>query len=179
MKKIEQQTFRASNIINNLLNFARVTDSELHELNMNSLMVETLSLLDHQFKKGSIEVRMRLDPAIPKTLGSVSKLQQVFMNLFLNAKDAMPQGGQLEVKTYEKNSALMVEIRDNGVGIPEDNIKKIYDPFFTTKEVGKGTGLGLSVSYGIIQEYSGRISVESEPGSGTIFKLSFPIRRVN
>ena len=179
LKKIEQQTFRASNIINNLLNFARVTDSELHELNMNSLMVETLSLLDHQFKKGSIEVRMRLDPAIPKTLGSVSKLQQVFMNLFLNAKDAMPQGGQLEVKTYEKNSALMVEIRDNGVGIPEDNIKKIYDPFFTTKEVGKGTGLGLSVSYGIIQEYSGRISVESEPGSGTIFKLSFPIRRVN
>ncbi len=179
LKKIEQQSFRASNIINNLLNFARVTDSELQEVNMNSLMVETLSLLDHQFKKGSIEVRLELDPSIPKTLGSAGKLQQVFMNLLLNAKDAMPQGGQLDVKTQKRSSALLVEIRDSGAGIPQENIKKIYDPFFTTKEVGKGTGLGLSVSYGIIQEHSGRISVESEPGRGTIFKLRFPVRHVN
>ena len=179
LKKIEQQSFRASNIINNLLNFARVTDSEVQEVNMNSLMVETLSLLDHQFKKGSIKVRLELDPSIPKTLGSAGKLQQVFMNLFLNAKDAMPHGGQLDVKTQQRNSTLLVEIKDSGAGIPQENIKKIYDPFFTTKEVGKGTGLGLSVSYGIIQEHSGRISVESEAGSGTTFKLRFPVRRVN
>lgn len=179
LKKIEQQSFRAANIVNNLLNFARVSDSDLQDVSVNSLMVETTSLLDHQFKKGNIEVRLDLDPSLPKTLGNGGKLQQVFMNIFLNAKDAMPQGGELSVKTYQASSALVIEIRDNGIGIPKDYIKRIYDPFFTTKDVGKGTGLGLSVSYGIVQEHSGQISVESEPGSGTTFRLSLPVKRIH
>lgn len=179
LKKIEQQSFRASNIVNNLLNFARVKESDLQEVNINSLMVETLSLLDHQFKKGRVEVKLDLDPSLARTVGNGGRLQQVFMNLFLNAKDAMPRGGELNIKTYQENSTLVVEIHDTGAGIPQESINQIYDPFFTTKDVGKGTGLGLSVSYGIIQEHSGRISVESEPGRGTTFKLRFPVRRIN
>lgn len=179
LKKIEKQSFRASEIINNLLNFARFSGSDFQELNLNSLMVDTLSLLDHQFKRGQVDVELELDPGLPKTVGNGSKLQQVFMNLFLNAKDAMPEGGKLRVRSFQEHSELVVQIHDTGVGISAENIKKIYDPFFTTKEVGKGTGLGLSVSYGIIQEHSGRIHVDSSPGKGTTFTLYLPIKRVN
>jgi len=103
----------------------------------------------------------------------------VFMNLFLNAKDAMPDGGQLTVRSYRQDSRLVIEVHDTGQGIAPEDVKRIYDPFFTTKDVGKGTGLGLSVSYGIIQEHSGQISVESQPGKGTTFTLQLPLRRVN
>lgn len=179
LEKIEKQSFRASEIINNLLKFARFSPSEFQELSLNSLMTDTLSLLEHQFKKGAIIIELDLEPALPMTLGNGGKLQQVFMNLFLNAKDAMPQGGNLKLKTYVQDSELVVKVSDSGVGISRDEIKRIYDPFFTTKSVGKGTGLGLSVSYGIIQEHSGRITVESQPGEGTTFSLFFPVRRVN
>jgi len=179
LKKIEHQSFRASNIINNLLRFARVSDAELQTVNVNSLMVEALSLVEHQFKKNRIDVNLDLDPALPTTLGNSGRLQQVFMNLFLNAKDAMPDGGQLTVRSYRQDSRLVIEVHDTGQGIAPEDVKRIYDPFFTTKDVGKGTGLGLSVSYGIIQEHSGQISVESQPGKGTTFTLQLPLRRVN
>jgi signal transduction histidine kinase len=116
---------------------------------------------------------------LPSTLANGGKLQQVFMNLFLNAKDAMPEGGQLRVRTHCKDSQLVVKIEDTGTGISDEDIKRIYDPFFTTKEVGKGTGLGLSVCYGIIQEHSGRISVKSRPGLGSAFRLQLPLKRVH
>ena len=179
LKKIEKQSFRASGIVNNLLNFARFSDSDVKEIQINSLMTETLSLLDHQLRKGRINVGLSLDPLLPATLGNGGKLQQVFMNLFLNAKDAMPKGGKLSVRTYRENSSAVVEVQDTGTGISETNVKKIYDPFFTTKEVGKGTGLGLSICYGIIQEHSGQVSVESEPGKGTIFRVHLPVKRIN
>lgn len=178
LQKIERQSFRASEIINNLLNFTRFSDSDFEEVNINSLMIDTLSLLDHQFRKNEVEVKVDLDPSLPMTTGSGGKLQQVFMNLFLNAKDAMPKGGRLQIKTYARNSDLMVEVSDSGVGITRKDIKRIYDPFFTTKGVGKGTGLGLSISYGIIQEHAGRIEVQSNPGEGTVFRLSLPVKRV-
>ena len=179
LKKIEKQSFRASNIVDNLLNLARVRDSDVYEVNINGLMLETLSLLDHQFRKTTIDVKLDLDPMLPPTLANGGKLQQVFMNLFLNAKDAMPQGGQLTVRTHCEDSELVIKIEDTGTGISHDKIKRIYDPFFTTKEVGKGTGLGLSICYGIIQEHSGRISVESRAGLGTSFRLHLPLKRVN
>jgi signal transduction histidine kinase len=179
LEKIEKQSFRASEIINNLLKFARFSPTEFQELSLNSLMIDTLSLLEHQFKKSAIAIELDLEPALPKTVGNGGKLQQVFMNLFLNAKDAMPDGGSLKLKTFFQDSELVVRVSDTGVGISKDEVKKIYDPFFTTKSVGKGTGLGLSVSYGIIQEHSGRIAVESQPGEGTTFSLYFPVRRVN
>jgi two-component system, NtrC family, sensor kinase len=179
LKKIEKQSFRASSIVNNLLNFARFNHSDFQELNLNSVMMEALSLIESQMSKSSVDVNLDLDPSLPGTLGNGGKLQQVFMNLFLNAKDAMPTGGELKIRTYQEDSTLVVEVRDSGVGIRQEDIKRIYDPFFTTKEVGKGTGLGLSVSYGIIQEHSGRINVSSEPGKGTTFTLQFPVKRVH
>lgn len=179
LEKIEKQSFRASEIINNLLNFARFNETEFSEINLNTLMTETLSLLDHQMRKARIEIDLDLDPSLPRTVGSGGKLQQVFMNLFLNARDAMSEGGRLSVRTFHDRSQLVVEVSDSGVGISESDIKRIYDPFFTTKEVGKGTGLGLSVSYGIIQEHSGQISVASQPGKGTTFTLCLPVKRVH
>ncbi len=179
LKKIEKQSFRASSIVDNLLNLARVRDSDVREVDINGLMLETLSLLDHQFRTTSIDVKLDLDPVLPSTLANGGKLQQVFMNLFLNAKDAMPEGGQLRVRTHCENSQLVVKIEDTGTGISDDDIKRIYDPFFTTKEVGKGTGLGLSVCYGIIQEHSGRISVKSRPGLGSAFRVQLPLKRVH
>jgi len=179
LEKIEKQSFRASEIVNNLLKFARFSPSEFQEVSLNSLMIDTLSLLEHQFRMSSVGIELDLEPALPKTIGNGGKLQQVFMNLFLNAKDAMPEGGNLRLKTCIRDSELVVRVSDTGVGISKEEVKKIYDPFFTTKSVGKGTGLGLSVSYGIIQEHSGRISVESRPGEGTTFSLYFPVKRVN
>ena len=179
LKSIEKQSFRASTIINNLLNFARVSETEVQQVNLNSLMLETLSLLDHPLRNSGVDVALDLDPGLPSTLGSGGRLQQVFMNLFLNARDAMPDGGELVVRTRQKNSTLLIEISDTGKGISPENVKRIYDPFFTTKGIGRGTGLGLSVSYGIIQEHSGRISVDSRPGKGTTFTLAIPLKRVN
>jgi len=179
LERIEIQTFRASEIVNNLLNFARFSDSDYEEINVNSLMMDTLSLLKHQLRNANIEIDLECDPTLPRTIGNGGKLQQVFMNLFINAKDSMPQGGRLRLRTLERDSELFIEVRDTGTGISKEDIKRIYDPFFTTKSVGKGTGLGLSVSYGIIQEHSGRISVESELGKGTTFLVALPLRRVN
>jgi len=179
LKKIEKQSFRASNIVESLLNLARVRDSDFQEVDINGLMLETLSLLDHQFRNTHIDVKLDLDPVLPSTLANGGKLQQVFMNLFLNAKDSMPEGGQLWVRTHCEDSQLVVRIEDTGTGISDEDIKNIYDPFFTTKELGKGTGLGLSVCYGIIQEHSGRISVESRPGLGSSFRVQLPLKRLH
>ena len=179
LKKVEAQTFRASKIISNLLNFARVSDSEFSKLNLNSVMTDTVSLLDHPLKKAGVEVKLDLDPSLPPTLGSDGKLQQVFMNLVLNARDSMPQGGRVRVRTYARNSSIVVEVEDEGQGISSQDIKRVYDPFFTSKEVGEGVGLGLSVSYGIVQEHSGQISVDSRPGKGTTFRVELPVKRVN
>ncbi len=107
-------------------------------------------------------------------LGSTTRLQQVFLNLFLNARDAMPGGGMLEVRTAAHNGSVEVEVTDTGSGIPPEHLHRIFDPFFTTKSTGKGTGLGLSVSYGIIKEHAGKVDVRSTPGKGTSFRLEFP-----
>ncbi|MEE8348795.1 MAG: ATP-binding protein [Acidobacteriota bacterium] len=179
LKKIEKQGFRASAIVDSLLNFARVSDTHFSEVNVNGLLLETLSLLDHQLRSSRVEVGVDLDASLPTTLANGGKLQQVFMNLVNNARDAMPRGGQLKIKTYRENSQLVVRIQDSGTGIPEEIVKRIYDPFFTTKKVGEGSGLGLSVSYGIIQEHSGRIHVDSTAGQGTTFRLHLPLQRVN
>ena len=178
LDKITQQTFRASEIVNNLLNFSRTSGSEFAEVDINKLIEDTLALLDHQFKKSRIRVQKDQTPELPLVFGNAGKLQQVFLNLFLNAKDAMPQGGALSIRTYNGNG-INVEVTDSGSGIAQEHISRIYDPFFTTKNAGKegrrGTGLGLSVTYGIIQEHAGKISVESIPGEGTTFHLEFPV----
>ena len=181
LDKITQQTFRASEIVNGLLNFSRTSGTEFQEIDLNDTIRETLTLLEHQFKTSQVEVDLALDTVLPRIMGNPGKLQQVFLNLFLNAKDAMHGGGRLLVGT-ECNGHVSVSITDSGGGIAPEHMQKIYDPFFTTKSAPKegqrrGTGLGLAVTYGIIQEHAGKIIVESEVGSGTTFHLEFPLVR--
>jgi signal transduction histidine kinase len=181
LEKITRQTFRASEIVNNLLNFSRTSGAEFAEVDINKIIADTLALLEHQFKTSKIQVRDELAQALSPIQGNAGRLQQVFLNLFLNAKDAMPGGGTLRIAT-SNGDAISVVVSDSGAGIAPEHIRRIYDPFFTTKAApaegqGKGTGLGLSVTYGIIHEHAGNIRVESRPGAGTTFYLEFPLAR--
>jgi two-component system NtrC family sensor kinase len=181
LEKITRQTFRASEIVNNLLNFSRTSGSEIGDVDVNKVIGDTLALLEHQFKVAKVEVQNTLAPKLQPIQGNPGRLQQVFLNLFLNAKDAMPGGGTLRVATMNGES-VSVSVSDTGTGIAPENIQRIYDPFFTTKTApregqARGTGLGLSVTYGIIQEHAGKIRVESNPGSGTTFILDFPLSK--
>lgn len=175
--KIVKQTFRASEIVNNLLNFSRTGGAEYAEVDVNRVVEETLSLVAHPLKTAQVQVVKHLGEPLPAVWGSSNRLQQVFLNLFLNARDAMPSGGMLEVRTGAHNGGVEIEVSDTGSGIPREHIHRIFDPFFTTKGSGRGTGLGLSVSYGIIKEHAGKIDVRSAPGKGTSFHLEFPVAR--
>lgn len=175
LEKIEKQSFRASEIVNSLLNFSRLSGSAFHPVDVNRLIADCLALLEHQFERSGIRVESDLGDPLPPVYGNTGKLQQVFVNLFLNARDAMPSGGDLTIRTGMRESMVVVEISDTGEGIPRENLNRIFDPFFTTKPIGKGTGLGLAVSYGIVEEHGGRIFVDS-PGRGTHFLLKFPAR---
>ncbi len=181
LEKITKQTFRASEIVNSLLNFSRTSSSEFNLVDLNRVIQDTLTLLEHQFKTARIKVMPELHPNLPPILGNTGKLQQVFLNLFLNAKDAMPAGGTLTITTGNGHN-VRVSVTDTGSGIAQEHIHRIYDPFFTTKNKPKtghsgGTGLGLSVTYGIIQEHAGKIHVDSSPGAGTTFTMEFPMIR--
>jgi two-component system NtrC family sensor kinase len=175
LEKIERQTFRAAKIVNSLLNLARPTHGETRHVDINAVINDVWSLLEHQFKTSRIQVRKELASPAPIVQGVEYKLQQVFLNLFLNARDAMPKGGWLSVSTRVEGGQAVIELADTGVGIPAEHLARIYDPFFTTKPEGRGTGLGLSVTYGIVQEHGGALSCESVPGQGTRFRLVLPI----
>ena len=177
LEKIIAQTFRASEIVNSLLSFSRMNATEFSAVDIHKVIRETLSLLEHPLKTARIKVQSDLLEGAPMVMGNSGKLQQVFLNLFLNARDAMPEGGALGIQTSIVDGQIEIVVTDSGVGISREHIKKIYDPFFTTKTAGKGTGLGLSVSYGIVQEHGGSISVESSIGRGTSFRLDFPLSR--
>ena len=177
LDKIIAQAFRASEIANNLLKFSRVGGSEYSDLDVNRVISESLSLVEPMLKAAKITVNSQLKTSLPPVYGNAGKLQQVFMNLIMNARDAMPRGGELTIATEAENSTVHVEVSDNGVGIPADHLNKIFDPFFTTKATSRGTGLGLAVTYGIIREHSGSIQVDSVVGRGTTFRLEFPAVR--
>ena len=156
--------------------------TEFTDVNVNKIIGETLNLLEHQFKTSRIRVETDFHGDLPLIHGNAGKLQQVFLNLFVNAKDAMAGGsGTLRIATGN-GTGVQVSVSDTGPGIAPEHINKIYDPFFTTKTSpregqSRGTGLGLSVTYGIIQEHAGKIRVESLPGRGTTFHLEFPLIR--
>jgi two-component system NtrC family sensor kinase len=177
IERIVKQTFRASEIVNNLLNFSRTGGTEPVQVDLNSVLEETLTLVQHPFKTAQVNVVKNYADRLPAILGSTTRLQQVFLNLFMNARDAMPSGGMLEVRTGSRNGSVEVEVTDTGAGIPPEHLHRIFDPFFTTKATGRGTGLGLSVSYGIIKEHAGKVDVRSTPGKGTSFRLEFPVAR--
>ena len=176
LEKIERQTFRAARIVNGLLNLSRpsdVEDGDRTVVDLNTVAGDVLALLEHQFDKGRVRVRRELAETPVLVLAYEFKLQQVFLNLFLNARDAMHSGGWLTIATRVEGDRAIAEVRDTGTGVAPEHLPRIYDPFFTTKGIGHGTGLGLSISYGIVQEHGGRIQCESIVGQGTTFRLSF------
>ena len=181
LQKITQQTFRASEIVNGLLNFSRTSATEFTRIDLNHLLYESVVLLEHQFKTARITIESDLSTTLAPVHGNQGKLQQVILNLMLNAKDAMQAagGGTLRIRTRTTENQVIAEICDTGSGIAPEHLHRIFDPFFTTKTnpapgQHKGTGLGLAVSYGILQEHGGKITARSTPGEGTTFQLEIP-----
>jgi two-component system NtrC family sensor kinase len=172
---VSTQVDRAAATVANLLDFTRRDSSTFERLSINDVLNRTVKLLSNEFSLRDIELAIELEDNLPLIMGSAHNLQQVFLNLFLNAIQAMPDKGILKIKSYVENGSLKIDVSDTGVGIPDENLDKIFDPFFTTKEIGQGTGLGLSVSYGIIKKHRGNISVDSEIGKGTTFSVLLPI----
>ena len=179
LQKVRTQAERATNIVNNLLNFSRTgSATEFADVDIARVLDDTLQLLEPQLRRNQIEIVRSYSTDAPEIYGNAGKLQQVFTNLLLNARDAIPDGGRIIVSTSTADDgSLIAEIADTGIGIAPENVAKIYDPFYTTKGVGQGTGLGLAVSYGIVQEHTGRISVDSTPGRGTTFRIILPAAR--
>jgi PAS domain S-box-containing protein len=177
LEKIERQTFRAAKIVNGLLNLSRQggQGSERVPVDLNAVINDVLALLEHQLELGRIKVRRDLAASAPVVIGTEHKLQQVFLNLFLNARDAMPKGGWLSIASRVDGDRAIIELSDTGSGIPAEHLSRIYDPFFTTKSLGHGTGLGLSITYGIVREHDGTIGVESSVGQGTRFTVNLPL----
>jgi signal transduction histidine kinase len=186
LEKIARQTFRASEIVNSLLNFSRVSPTEFVAVDINRVIRETMSLVDHQFERARVKIDVALDETLGEIQGSPGKLQQVILNLVMNARDAMPEGGTLSIATSRSRDQIRVAVTDSGSGIAPHVLPRIFDPFFTTKNdasltpegARKGTGLGLAVSYGIVREHGGEIEVESTVGKGTRFLLTFPLKTV-
>jgi len=174
LDKIAKQTFRASEIVNSLLSFSRTSTTEFVEVDVGKVIQETLNLVEHQLRKSAIEVKLDAQ-ALPPVKGNAGKLQQVFLNLFLNARDAMEAGGTLAIHVWSEDGFARIDVADSGQGIQPENLARIYDPFFTTKAARKGTGLGLSVTYGIVREHGGTIEVESRWGAGSRFRVELPL----
>ena len=178
LEKVSRQADRASEIVNNLLNFSRTgSAAEFAGLDIHRVLDDTLQLLEPQLRRSQIEIIRDYGDNLPKVHGNSVKLQQVFTNLILNARDSIANGNgriTLATRNGEDDGLLVIEVADTGVGIAPEDVAKIYDPFFTTKGVGRGTGLGLAVTYGIVQEHDGHISVSSTPGRGTTFRITLP-----
>jgi PAS domain S-box-containing protein len=174
LEKMEAQTERVSKIVKNLLNFARnPSDTAFHKVNIIDGLQEIISLIDYKLKAMNIKLELNLQP-VKLIWAQGERLQQVFINIILNAIDAMPHGGTLKIETSGTESEVMIKIADTGTGIKQQHLPHIFDPFFTTKGIGKGTGLGLSISYAVIKEHEGRIAVESEAGQGSCFAIFIP-----
>jgi two-component system NtrC family sensor kinase len=175
--KVEAQTDRVARIIKNLLAFARSpSDASFQRVDLKQNLEEILSLIDYKLRNMNIRLELELAP-VPPLYAQGERLQQVFINIILNALDAMPGGGTLRIRLDREDGAAVVRIADTGTGIRPEHLSRIFDPFFTTKGVGKGTGLGLSISYAIVKEHDGSIEVQSEVGRGSTFTITLPIGR--
>jgi signal transduction histidine kinase len=172
---IINETGRASEVVRNLLDFSREEDRPLARLSMATVVQQTLKLVGNQLSLNGIKVVTDLPADLPAIHGDMHYLQQVFINLFLNADQAMDKGGTLSIKAHSDGERLCVDVADTGCGMDKDTLSRIFDPFFTTKPVGKGTGLGLSIIYGILKKHGGSIEVHSEEGEGTTFTVCLPV----
>ena len=177
LQLIESNVKRISRIIRSLLDFSRhnTGDEEWRSIDLLYLATQTSNLMQHVMEKIGIQVCIHATREAPlQIFGNVGEIEQVFLNLLINAQQAMPEGGCIEIELDSDGTDVTACIRDTGVGIPEENILRIFDPFFTTREEQGGTGLGLSIIYGIVEKHKGEIEVESRVGKGTTFTLRFP-----
>jgi len=174
LETIISQAERIANLIKQLLEFARPRKPNYTKVNVNNELHHVVELLKHQFEKSNIKLNLKFSEDIPSIYADCSQIHQVFLNIIVNAIQAINQNGVIEIETFAKDGYVNIKFRDNGVGILPEHIHKIFEPFFTTKEAGKGTGLGLAVSKRIIDEHNGKIEVESTPGKGTVFTVKFP-----
>jgi PAS domain S-box-containing protein len=175
LEKIEAQTDRVARIVKNLLNFARnPSESTFQKIDLSENLREIISLIEYKLKNMNIDLDMILHPIEP-VWAQGERIQQVFINIILNAMDAMPDGGKLKIELTQAENQASVVIEDTGTGIKSQHLPHIFDPFFTTKGIGKGTGLGLSISYAIIKEHEGRVTVDSESGKGSRFVIYIPL----
>jgi two-component system, NtrC family, sensor kinase len=177
LRIIEKHARNCKSVVEDLLKFARGTRTNKTTTNVNQCLTEVLSLLAHQFELDHIVLTTDLDEELPNINADDEKLKQVFMNLLMNAKQAISGQGRISVesKMGPERSTMLVSVSDNGSGIRPGHLDKIFDPFFTTKAVGEGTGLGLSVSYGIVRDHNGRIDVSSRLGVGSTFSIVLPL----
>ncbi|MBN1572768.1 MAG: PAS domain S-box protein [Deltaproteobacteria bacterium] len=177
LEVIMKESIRSSKIVGGLLAFAREHKSEKKMVAINDIIFESYRLREYELRVDDVKMNLNLSEDIPKTSADPYQLQQVFINMINNAHDALVEknGGTLDIFTLHKGDRIVIEFKDDGIGIPKEHLKKIFDPFFTTKEVGKGTGLGMSIVYGIITDHNGTIDVESEVGKGTKFIIQLPI----
>ncbi len=181
---IEAQARRCKNIVQNLLRFSRASHiTEFEDIDVNRVIEDTITFVEHQLHMSQIELKLYLDPNLPKIQGNSGQLQQVFTNLIINAMHASPPETTIKiVSRYSPavggfGGAVELQFIDQGCGIPPENLKKIFEPFFTTKGIGKGTGLGLSVSYGIVKSHGGEIRIDSVKGKGATFTVILPVQK--
>jgi signal transduction histidine kinase len=173
---LERNAQRVARIARGLLSFARKSPGDRVPLDLNKVVDETLLLARKQMSQEGIQIQATLDRFLPPLLGDANALQQVVLNLITNSREAMPDGGTIAIETGPapgRPGWVRLVVADNGPGIPPELVSKIFDPFYTTK--AEGTGLGLSVSYGIIRDHRGLVDVQSEPGKGSTFILTFPV----
>ncbi len=175
LSKMEFELTRSTKLIRNLLDFARQSPPEFHEVSLNVVLNQAFDLVAHSAETQHIQMVKELDPALPGIMADSNQLQQVCTNIIMNAIQAMPQGGKLALRTSFHNNQVRVEVQDTGRGIPPENMSKLFTPFFTTKSEVKGVGLGLAVAYGIVQRHKGKIEVQSKLGEGTTFTVHLPL----
>lgn len=179
LKMVQEGLQRIGRTVRQLLDFAREAKPKIEKTDLVLLLRRCLSLLEHELESRRISCSLAADSGLPPVLGDAQQLEQVFLNILMNALEAMPDGGELRIGVglgeSQDRPCAEVRIRDTGIGIPPEQLQRIFDPFFTTKEVGKGTGLGLSVSYGIVKAHGGLIDVESEAGRGSTFRVALPV----
>ena len=175
LRKIEEHVERARKVVHNMLGYARRMEPRLENVDVNDTVKQTIALLENYARINNIEIDTSLASDLPVIASDQAQLQQVFLNLLTNAIDAIEKNGRIEVVSKQADGRIQVDITDNGPGIPPDQQKRVFEPFYTTKQTSKGTGLGLWVSYDIVEKMGGSITVKSQVGEGTTFTVSIPV----
>jgi C4-dicarboxylate-specific signal transduction histidine kinase len=179
-RNISEQVDRATNIINHMRDFGRTSNLNAYPVNLNEPIREVFTLMGEQLRLRNIKIRLKLDESLQMIVAGKNRLEQIFLNLVTNARDAMEAKGseaikELTITTHQEGDKVVAVVSDTGTGMSEEIRNKIFEPFFTTKEAGKGTGLGLSITYNLVKDFKGDIEVESALNGGTQFKLTFPV----